>query len=119
MKKASRDRMGASVLMSSLVVWLALNGLLRKHPSGSHDFLVWVSLHDVVQLLLGQELRDSEFVPLVPFANHCSVHTYLLRLHECVVLHFLVRSSTSEEDICASRVFTGFEDRGRLATLWT
>ena len=34
-------------------------------------------------------------------------------------LHFLVRGSTSEEDICASRVFTGFEDRQRLATLWT
>ena len=29
--------------------------------------LVWVSLHDVVQLLFGQELRDSELVPLVPF----------------------------------------------------
>ena len=57
---------------SSLVVWLALNGLLREHPPGSHDFLVWVSPHDVVQLLLGQELRDSELVPLVPFTNHRS-----------------------------------------------
>ena len=58
-------------------------------------------------------------VPLVPFANHRRVHTYLLRLHECVVLHFLVRSSTSEWNICTSRVFTGCEDRHRLATLWT
>ena len=74
---------------SSLVVWLALDDLLREDPSGSHDFLDWVSLHDVVQLLFGQELRDSELVPLVPFANHRSVHTYLLRLHERVVLHFL------------------------------
>ena len=31
---------------SSLAVWLALDGLLREDPSGSHDFLVWVPLHD-------------------------------------------------------------------------
>ena len=76
---------------SSLVIRLALDGLFREDPSGSHDFLIWVSLHDVVQLLFRQELRDSELVPLVPFANHRSVHTFLLRFHECVVLYFLVR----------------------------
>ena len=82
MKKASRDPVGAFssdvtlVLLtplndkSGLAVWLALDGLLGEDPSGSHDFLVWVSLHDVVQLLFGQELRDSELVPLlVPFAS--------------------------------------------------
>ena len=114
MKKASRDPVSAFssdvtlVLLtplndkSGLAVWLALDGLLGEDPSGSHDFLVWVSLHDVVQLLFGQELRDSELVSLVPFANHRSVHTFLLRFHECVVLYFLVCSSTSEEDIIQS-----------------
>ena len=99
-----------------LVVWLALDDLLREHPSGSHDLLIWVSLHDVVQ----QKLRDSKLVPLVPFTSHRNVHALLLRLHECVVLYFLVRSSTSEKNICAiSRVSTGIEDCHRLATLGT
>ena len=71
---------------------LVIGHILREHPSGSHDLLVWVSLHDVVQLLLGQKVRDSKLVPLVPFTSHRNVHALLLRLHECVKLHFLVRA---------------------------
>ena len=41
--------------MSQICVWLVLDDLLREDPSGSHDLLVWGSLHDVVQLLLGQK----------------------------------------------------------------
>ena len=82
--------------------------------------MISISLPDVVQLLFGQELRDYKLVPPVPLTSHCNIHISLPRFREGVVLYFFARGATSEENIGAlSRVFTGFEERHRLATLQT
>ena len=101
MKKVCRDPVGASVLPIWPCSLVCPEYFLRQHPSSSHDLLIWIALHDLIQLFLVQELRNSKLVPLVPLTSRCGIHAILLQFRQEVVQHFLARGSTSEKSVGA------------------